>query len=54
MPSTIVANRNNTTLFKNQSAIKYLFNAFPLKFRVRNTFYALRQFWASARFQLIV
>ena len=24
MPSTIVANRNNTTLFKNQSAIKYL------------------------------
>ena len=24
MPSTIVTNKNNTTLFKNQSAIKYL------------------------------
>ena len=29
-------------------------NAFPLKFRVQDNFYALRGFLASARFQLIV
>ena len=34
MPSNMAANTNHTALLKNQSAIKYLLNAFPLKFRV--------------------
>ena len=34
MPSNMAVNANHTILLKNQSAIKYLLNAFPLKFRV--------------------
>ena len=34
MPSNMAANTNHTALLKYQSAIKYLLNAFPLKFRV--------------------
>ena len=49
------ANTNHTTLLQNQSAIKISpLNAFPLKFRVRDNFYVLCLFLASARFQIIV
>ena len=34
LPSNMAANTNDTTLLKNQSAIKSPLNAFPLKFRV--------------------
>ena len=34
MPSNMAVNANHTILLKNQSAIKYPLNAFPLKFRV--------------------
>ena len=33
-PSNMAANANHAILLKNQSAIKYPLNAFPLKFRV--------------------
>ena len=50
----LAANTGHATLLKNQSAIKCVLNAFPLKFRVQDTFYVLCQFLASARFQLTV
>ena len=55
MPSNVVAN-TKSYYFVEKSKCREIspLNAFPLKFRVHDSFYVLCQFFASARFQLIV